>query len=420
MSDSAVISPPPGGSGGPDDSVDIERELAEIAGILNAQHGRLVAVVQRALASDEWRQSEVRSPAQWLAWKTGLSTHRAKEIVRCAERRAEFPCVTGALDRGELAVDQVIAAVEAPAWADERIAEFATVCTVTQLRKTMKREFFDEGELEPADDPAPEPTDRLSTSVDADGRWRITGSGDVDRGAIVDAALAEAKDSLFERGDTEATWFDALVEVCERSLDAIESPARRDRFRTWVHLDAASGCATTTDGHRIPKPILDQLLCDSVVQPVWERDGVPVSVGRTQRIVPDRTRRLIERRDCGCRVPGCTNSRFVEIHHIIHWRDGGPTDTSNLISLCGKHHRAHHQGRLGIAGNADEPDGVRFTDVNGRSIERCGRPKIPDRPPDAPVGRYDHPVGGRFDYGYFTGWVHPDVLNARRTRHHRE
>ena len=56
-----------------------------------------------------------------------------------------------------------------------------------------------------------------------------------------------------------------------------------------------------------------------------------MSVGRTQRIVPERTRRLILRRDGGCRVPGCGHDRIVQIHHIIHWLDSGPTDTSNLI-----------------------------------------------------------------------------------------
>ena len=70
---------------------------------------------------------------------------------------------------------------------------------------------------------------------------------------------------------------------------------------------------------------------------------MPFSIGRTQHIVPDRTRRIIQRRDRGCRVPGC-DSRFVEIHHIVHWNQGGPTDTWNLVSLCPRHHTLHHQG----------------------------------------------------------------------------
>ena len=130
------------------------------------------------------------------------------------------------------------------------------------------------------------------------------------------------------------------------------------------------GTATTTDGWRIPMSIRQHLLCDGVVQPVWERDGVPFSAGRAHRIVPDRTRRIVELRDRGCRTPGCT-SKHVEIHHIVHWLDGGTTDTSNLISLCKYHHRMHHQGELEITGNADLFDQVDFTFTStGR---RCTR-----------------------------------------------
>lgn len=398
------------------DGPDFDSELAEIAGVLNAQHSRLVALVGRALETDGWRAADIHSPTQWLAWKAGLSPHRAKEIVRCAERRSEFPRVSAVFDRGELAVDQVVAVMNAPAWADEHLAEFATVTTVSQLRKTMTAQFFDEGPESAPVEPADEEPDRLATSVDESGRWRIGGSGDVARGSIVDAALAEAKDALFGRGNTDATWFDALVEISERSLDGV-TPARRDRYRTWIHLDAETGRAGTTAGRRIPDSVRDHILCDGIVQPVWEHDGVPFNVGRSQRIVPDRTRRIIERRDQGCRVPGCTNRRFVEIHHIIHWINGGTTDTSNLISLCGKHHRSHHRDRLGITGNADDENDITFTDRLGRVIERCGRPKIPDRPPDDPDGTYEHASGERLDYGYFTGWVHPDVSRARRSRH---
>ncbi len=129
----AVLPSRPGVADGPD----IDSELAEIAGVLNAQHSRLVALVERALDTDRWRAADIHSPAQWLAWKAGLSPHRANEIVRCAERRSEFPRVSAVFDRGELAVDQVIAVMNAPAWADEHLAEFATVTTVSQLRKTM-------------------------------------------------------------------------------------------------------------------------------------------------------------------------------------------------------------------------------------------------------------------------------------------
>ncbi|MFP5487581.1 MAG: HNH endonuclease signature motif containing protein [Acidimicrobiia bacterium] len=158
--------------------------------------------------------------------------------------------------------------------------------------------------------------------------------------------------------------------------------------------------------------VRDRILCDGTIAPVWHRDGVPFSVGRAQHVVPDRTRRIVEQRDRGCRVPGCTCDRFVEIHHIVHWNQGGPTDTWNLVSLCPKHHRLHHQGQLGITGDADLFDGLVFTDADGRPVTEIRPPTPPTGPPPQPEVPYRAPLAGRFDWNWIgLGWVHP---NARR------
>ncbi|MCA1822493.1 MAG: HNH endonuclease, partial [Pseudonocardia sp.] len=65
---------------------------------------------------------------------------------------------------------------------------------------------------------------------------------------------------------------------------------------------------------------------------VVESEGRALSVGRAFRIVPERTRVAVEDRDAGCRVPGCERSRWLHVHHIRHWEDGGPTDTPNLVN----------------------------------------------------------------------------------------
>ena len=209
------------------------------------------------------------------------------------------------------------------------------------------------------------------------------------------------------------TWAYALVDIAERSLDAVESTARRDRYRTWLHLDVTEGSATTTDGWRVPMAVGDRLLCDGVVQPVWESDGVPFSVGRAQHVVPPRTRRIVEHRDRGCRVPGCSGDRFVEIHHIVHWLDGGRTDTSNLICLCPRHHKLHHRGELGITGDADRFDGVTFTDAQGRVIAGRDPAVVPTAPPPSPPATYRNPLNGRFNWSWLSGWEHPNATKRR-------
>ena len=111
--------------------------------------------------------------------------------------------------------------------------------------------------------------------------------------------------------------------------------------------------------------------------------------------VPERTQVAVEDRDGGCRVPGCDRSRWLQVHHLVHWEDGGPTDTANLVALCSKHHRLHHRGGLGIEGDADDPSGLVFTDSRGRRLTGVGRPAPPGQLKI--TGHWTHPSGEPFD-----------------------
>jgi len=47
-----------------------------------------------------------------------------------------------------------------------------------------------------------------------------------------------------------------------------------------------------------------------------------------------------------CRVPGCKNTAFLDLHHIELRSEGGLNVIWNILTLCGAHHRATHQGTL--------------------------------------------------------------------------
>jgi hypothetical protein len=157
-------------------------------------------------------------------------------------------------------------------------------------------------------------------------------------------------------------------------------------------------------GLALPDSLRRYLTCDGTLRPIHEVGGIPVSVGRTHRTVPDRTRVVVEDRDRGCRVPGCDRQRWLHIHHVVHWEDGGPTDTSNLVAICPRHHRLHHLGQLGVAGDADRPDGLVFTDQRGQPLAGSGPPVPPTGPLETtasdlgirPAG-WRHPTGERLD-----------------------
>ncbi|SNU01417.1 HNH endonuclease, partial [Ruaniaceae bacterium KH17] len=147
--------------------------------------------------------------------------------------------------------------------------------------------------------------------------------------------------------------------------------------------------------------------CEGQLIPVWETEGTPVAVGRTQRIVPDRTRKLIEDRDKGCRFPDCTSKGYLEVHHMAHWRDGGTTDPDNLLCLCSRHHDEHHRGSFTISGDPERVDGLIFKNHTGRLIHPP-RPKPPP-PGDRPPPQWDGPTGEHLDMRWIT-------FSKRRTR----
>ena len=61
-------------------------------------------------------------------------------------------------------------------------------------------------------------------------------------------------------------------------------------------------------------------------------------------------------RDRHCQFPGCSQHRFLHIHHIKHWADGGETSVDNGVCLCSHHHSLIHSGQFTIERNVIDAD----------------------------------------------------------------
>ncbi len=299
----------------------------------------------------------------------------------------------------------------APSHNDAEIADLARHLSVSQLRSTLRRYPFPDLAPVKTGEPAfdadsgsmSRQVHRAAAAARCNGRWTEEGryqlvyDAPADEGALVQQALAEAKDALFQTGEADVTLATAFIALVTTSMNRLKTdgPAgRADKYRIYVHLDTAGGWLNK--GPALPSELFNKLTCNGVVQPVWETGGHAVSVGRTRRIVPDRTRRLVEDRDRGCRFPGCNSTGYVEVHHIRHWTNGGPTDTGNLVCLCPYHHDSHHRAEYAIGGNPDQPAGPVFTDSDGRMIGSRTPTPPTGPPPHPPDGKgYRHPLGER-------------------------
>jgi hypothetical protein len=391
------------------DADSLDERIASACGHLNAAYAHLVELVGEAICTEAWQGVGIRSVEQWITWRTGLSAHHAHTLVVLAGAGEAHPKVCARFAAGELSVDQAALAVKASPDHDDDIAEMATSMTLSQLRVAVRASSVSAAERRAAntsdadsddgDDACPGPAqvedrEHFSVRPDEDGTGTIHGRLDGDHLEILDAALSEARDRLFREGRHDVTWVDALIDIAQRSLDAVPGD-RGERFRINVFLDPEhSPTATWTCGIAVPDAIKRLLGCDGMLSPIFVSSGKPTSVGRSQRIVPERTRRVVLHRDKQCRNPLCSATRGLEVHHIVHWLDGGPSDTWNLVALCIRCHRDHHLGRLGITGNADEPDGVTFRDQHGRVVDPATHAK-PTGPPPTPLRPYRHPLGER-------------------------
>lgn len=83
----------------------------------------------------------------------------------------------------------------------------------------------------------------------------------------------------------------------------------------------------------------------------------------TQDVTPAVRRAVLRRDHHRCQVPGCSHATWVDVHHIDARADGGGHEATNLLTLCGAHHRAIHEGTLSVtkAANGD----LLFTHADG-------------------------------------------------------
>jgi hypothetical protein len=100
-------------------------------------------------------------------------------------------------------------------------------------------------------------------------------------------------------------------------------------------------------------------------------------ISRAKQTTPPALRRAALMRDQHrCRVPGCRNATFVDLHHVELRSEGGGNALANLVTVCGAHHRAAHRGHLIIEGDAHM--GVRFRHGDGTEYGQTLQPQALD------------------------------------------
>ena len=196
---------------------------------------------------------------------------------------------------------------------------------------------------------------RLYTSRTFGGMVRVDGDLDPETGETVLTAIravmdGEARSGAEDPRSPAQRRADALGEVCRQWLDRSDRPqvgGERPHVTITVSLEEMrdmQGSAELDHVGPVPVEVARRLACDaSIVRVVTAGPSEPLDLGRMTRVPSSAQRRAVILRDRLCRFPGCDRPpAWGDVHHILHWPDGGRTDLCNLILLCRRHHTMLH------------------------------------------------------------------------------
>ncbi|HET8662449.1 MAG TPA: DUF222 domain-containing protein [Micromonosporaceae bacterium] len=315
------------------------------------------------------------STAVWLRDRLRMSAGAAQRLVRLAAAVEAAPAaVRDGLAAGVLSVEQaqvVTRAVAAlPAEAGPAVADKAAATLVSYagdhepvgLRRLGEKilQVVAPDTAEEAERAAWERAERraerdryLTLSDGGDGSVRLSGRLGAEAAAVVRAALEPLcrpiPGDLRSPGQRRA---DALVDICRLTLTTDELPdqgGEASQVVVTVDYDVLAGqlgSGLLDTGEALSPEAVRRLACDAQILPaVLDGAGQPLDLGRQRRLVTGALRRALVLRDGGCVFPGCDRpAKWCEGHHIRHWSDGGLTCLSNIVLICGFHHRLVHHG----------------------------------------------------------------------------
>jgi hypothetical protein len=359
------------------------QEVLRLRDLLDARIHRAVAEFD---AAGLWDLDGDLSMAGWLRHQAGFDQGAATRLPVRARKLAALPATSGAALAGTLSGGQVdVLLANVPLRHLERFAadEAALLPSLAVLDTDALRTAMADWRAK-ADAVAEQPHEvahdsELFFSTTIDGRGELRGSFGPDLTAAVDAALRVGDPRDFE------------LTPAERRADAFETMVRHfldhqtdkvgGRHRPHVNVvmtaeelwEATGGRYVDTGG----VPSLAEagvLSCDTVLHRLLvEGQSAILDYGRASRLVPADLFQALVLRDRGCRFPGCNRAAgHTDAHHVVHWKDGGPTAILNTVLLCRRHHRRLHSTGYGAKLLPDGTFEVTYPDGHTESTRPIG------------------------------------------------
>ena len=373
-------------------------EIALLAAHITVATARWLELIREFDLGAGWAHAGAKSCAEWLSWRVGTGLGAAREHVRVARALATLPRVADAFAHGKISYSKVRAITRVATPETEQRLLTVALCGTASHTEQIVRAWRRVDRAAENKEAAQRHRNRLlRVYQDVDGMFVLQGRLTPVAGAVVRKALEAACDLLYGKGPLNPAEgepptmgqrrADALAMIAETALhQELDPGAPGERYQVVVHVDAQvladpdqPGQSVLEDGDHVSAETSRRLACDATRVVMREdSEGRITEVGVRTRTIPPPLRRALQRRDRGCRFPGC-GRRFTHAHHIEHWAQGGPTTLSNLVLLCRRHHRSVHEEGFQVL---RLPGGeLQFTRPDGQPLPDV--PCVPEVPANA-------------------------------------
>jgi len=145
-----------------------------------------------------------------------------------------------------------------------------------------------------------------------------------------------------------------------------------------------------TNGSLISVDAAQEIACTAMLTPILrDRWGVVLDLGRERRSTSVAQRRALEAMYATCFMTGCEVAvTDCQVHHVVHWKEGGSTDLNNLVPICQQHHHLIHTTRAKMSIDAQRRITV-ISSLGEISFHTPDRQPHRNRQPSEPD---DHPA----------------------------
>ena len=364
---------------------ELRTKLHTISAQIDTHRAELIRLLVEFDEHKGWSESGARNCADWANAHLGIAKSTVYEFLRVGKELKTLPIISALFRGGELSWSKTKVLTRVADADNERdlahVALSATVCDVERICREFR---WPKLEAESGDPETGQTATDLRAEQQLNNRsltWQEQNDGSIlirvtlppEKAQVVLKSLEHCENELYEANsdcDEPVTSTqrraDAMVEVAERSLQYAGTDVRRsDRYQVILHVENSPSVPSVKNPlpAKVPwiegvGPIADsvasRISCDASVVSILTQDGEPLNVGRKTRTWPTGIWRAIMSRDRHCQFPGCSEHRYLEIHHIQHWANGGDTSVDNGICLCQHHHTLVHESGYRIERNTIE------------------------------------------------------------------